>query len=59
MTIVLRYRNTIVEQVTAKTVNHNIKLAKMLFRAARRDDLIADDPPGLVDTVKLKPIFYS
>src|SRR5262249_55413038 len=35
-----------------KTVNHEVKFLRMVFRAARRDALISDDPAEFVDTVR-------
>jgi integrase len=48
----LAYRNALAGRVTPKTVNHDLNVAKMLFRTARRDSVIADDPAEFIDVVK-------
>ena len=40
---VVAFRHSLVGQVSAKTVNHDLKALKMLFKSARRDSAIADD----------------
>ena len=49
---ILAYRNDLITQVSAKTVNHDLKTVKAMFKAARRDHLILDDPTEFVSTVK-------
>jgi integrase len=49
---ILKYRSTLAEHLSAKSVNHDLKVIKMVFRTARRDSLVADDPAEFVDTVK-------
>jgi site-specific recombinase XerD len=41
---VLDFRNHEAEKFAPKTVNHDLKAVKMLFLAAKRDGLIADNP---------------
>jgi integrase len=48
---VLDFRNREAETFAPKTVNHDLKAVKMLFLAARRDGLIADNPAEDVKTV--------
>jgi integrase len=49
----VRYRNAIAQGgVNAKTVNQHLKVAKMIFRLARKDGLISEDPSEFVDPVK-------
>ena len=48
---VLDFRNHEAEKFAPKTVNHDLKAVKMLFLAARRDGLIADNPAEDVKTV--------
>jgi integrase len=48
----LSYRNSLAKKLTSKSVNHDVKVAKMLFRAARKLGLIADDPAEFVECVK-------
>jgi integrase len=38
--------------LAAKTVNIHLKAARMLFKAARRDSLIAEDPGEFVSTIR-------
>ena len=46
------YRNSLAARLTAKTTNHDLKVVRMLFRAARRDGLVAEDPAEFVEGVK-------
>lgn len=47
-----RFRDSMAGKLAAKTVNHNVKVIKMLFRDARARVLIVDDPTEHVQTVK-------
>lgn len=49
---ILSYRNDLLTKVSGKTVNHDVKTVKAMFKAARRDHLIADDPTEFIETVK-------
>jgi integrase len=50
----IKYRNSMAAlRLSARTVNQNLKVAKMLFKLARRDGLLADDPSEFVDPVKM------
>lgn len=49
---ILRFRNEQAKVLAPKTVNHLVKFLRMVFKAAKRDALIADDPTEFVDTVK-------
>jgi integrase len=49
---VLAYRNSLTRSLGPKTVNHHLKFAKSLFKAARRDELIHDDPTEFIDMVR-------
>lgn len=49
---ILAYRNELINVVSPKTVNHDVKTVKALFRAARRDHLLLDDPTEFIETVK-------
>lgn len=49
---VVAYRNQLMTQVSPKTVNHDLKTVKAMFKAARRDQLVVDDPTEFTDTVK-------
>jgi integrase len=47
-----RFRNEQAKLFSATTANHQTKFLRMLFRAARRDALVADDPAEFVHTVR-------
>jgi integrase len=49
---VIAFRNLLVTQVSAKTVNHDLKALKMLFKSARRDGVVTEDPTEFVETVR-------
>jgi integrase len=49
---VLAFRNSEAKQLASKTVNHELKVLRMLFRSARRDGAISDDPSEFVDTIR-------
>jgi len=49
---VVAFRHSLVVQVSAKTVNHDLKALKMLFKSARRDSAITDDPTEFVEAVR-------
>jgi integrase len=48
----INYRNSLVFALAPKTVNHHLKFVKTLFRAAKRDGLLVDDPGESVETIK-------
>jgi integrase len=49
---ITRFRNAEAKRFAPKTVNHEVKFLRMIFRAARRDALVGDDPAEFVDTVR-------
>ena len=49
---VIRFRNEEAKQLAPRTVNHEVKFVRMLFRAARRDALVRDAPAEFVKTVR-------
>jgi integrase len=49
---VVAFRHSLVGQVSAKTVNHDLKALKMLFKSARRDSAITEDPTEFVEAVR-------
>ena len=49
---ILTFRNEEIKTLAAKTVNHDLKVLRLLFKAARREGLIAEDPTEFVDTVR-------
>ena len=46
------FRNSLAKRLSPATVNHDLVALKMLFRSARRDGYLADDPAEFVDPVK-------
>ena len=46
------FRNQQTKTLAAKTVNHDLKCLKMIFKAARRDGAVTEDPAEFVDTVR-------
>jgi integrase len=49
---IIRFRNEEAKRFAARTVNHEVKLLRMLFRAARRDALVSDNPAEFVKTIR-------
>jgi integrase len=49
---ITRFRNAEAKFLAPKTVNHEVKFVRMIFRAARRDALVGDDPAEFVDTIR-------
>jgi site-specific recombinase XerD len=49
---VVVFRNSLVSKVSAKTANHDLKTLKMLFKSARRDSAITEDPTEFVETIR-------
>jgi integrase len=48
----LEYRAHLASEVSPTTANHDLSLVRMLFLAAKRDALIADDPAEFLGSVK-------
>lgn len=48
------YRKTLASTLSSTSTNHHIKCARMLFKTARRDALIAENPAEFVERVKKK-----
>ena len=51
-TNITTFRNSLAEKVSPGTVNLDLRVIKMLFKAARRDGFIQDDPSEFVNVVK-------
>lgn len=51
---IVTFRNALLERLSAKAANHHLKVVKMLFRAAKRDGYIVDDPSEFVETIREK-----
>lgn len=49
---VVAYRNDLLTKVSPKTVNHDLKTVKAMFKAAKRDQLVSDDPAEFIETAK-------
>lgn len=49
---VVSFRNHEAKTLAPKTVNHDLKCLRMLFRAARRDKVLMDDPCEFVSVTK-------
>jgi hypothetical protein len=49
---IIDFRNERSATAAPKTVNHEIKVLRMLFRSARKDGIISDDPAEFVETVR-------
>jgi len=49
---VIAFRNDLASKVSPKTANHGLKCVKMLFKSAKRDGVISEDPSEFVDTVR-------
>ena len=49
---VVAFRNSLIKQVSAKTANHDLKALKMMFKRARRDSVITEDPSEFVEPVR-------
>lgn len=48
------YRNHLAERITGKTVNHSLQCVKSVFREARKDGFIVEDPGEFVDSVRAR-----
>ena len=46
------FRNAQAKSLASKTVNHDLKALKMIFKAARRDGVLVEDPAEFVDSVR-------
>ncbi len=45
------FRNALLKRLSAKAANHHLKVMKMLFRAAKRNGFIGDNPAEFVETI--------
>jgi integrase len=50
------FRDELAERLAPKTVNHHVKVLRMVFRDARDRALLADDPTEFVKTVKSRKV---
>jgi integrase len=51
-TEIVAFRNALAAKLSSKTVNHDLKAVRMLFRSARRDGLVSEDPAEFVEPVR-------
>lgn len=49
---ILAFRSSLAKSISTKTTNHNIKGLKMIFKAAKQQQVIADKPTESVNTLK-------
>lgn len=49
---VAAFKTELTKTLSTKTVNHYLKCIRMMFKAARRDGLIEEDPAEFVDAIK-------
>ena len=53
---VVVFRNSLIKHVSAKTANHDLKALKMIFKSARRDSVVTEDPSEFVEAVRRERI---
>lgn len=51
---IIAFRNRLLTQVSAKTANHDLRAVKTLFKSAREDDVIPEDPAASVKSAQNK-----
>jgi site-specific recombinase XerD len=51
-TTLVEFRNQVAQKASATTTNHDLRAIKALFREAKRDGYVAEDPSEFVDTVR-------
>src|SRR5260370_19209015 len=49
---VVAFRSSLIAQVSAKTANHDLQALIMLFKSARREGVVTEDPTEFVETVR-------
>jgi integrase len=49
---ILEFRNARAKEVSPRTANHDLKCVKMIFKAARREEVLSEDPSEFVETVR-------
>jgi integrase len=49
---IVAYRNSLAKSLSARTANHDLKVVRMLFKAAQRDELLTQNPAEFVNTVR-------
>jgi integrase len=51
----INYRTALARDLAPRTVNHHLQFIRSLFKAARRDELVHDDPTVLVEAIRSQP----
>jgi integrase len=51
-TALVEFRNQVAQKASGTTTNHDLKAIKAVFREAKRDGYIVEDPSEFVDTVR-------
>ena len=49
---IVAYRNSLAKTLSPKSTNDNLKVVRMLFKAAERDELLTQNPAQFVNTVR-------
>ncbi|MGA8655133.1 MAG: site-specific integrase [Chthoniobacterales bacterium] len=56
---IIAFRNRLLTQVSAKTANHDLRAVKTLFKSAREDDVIVEDPAASVKRAQSKTMLAT
>jgi integrase len=51
-TMIVEFRNQVAQKASATTTNHDLKAIKLIFRSAKRDGYIVEDPSEFVESVR-------
>jgi integrase len=51
-TTLIEFRNQVARKASPRTTNHDLKAIKLIFRSAKRDGYIIEDPSEFVDPVR-------
>ena len=51
---IAEFRNQVAQKASATTTNHDLKAIKLIFRSAKRDGYIIEDPSEFVESVRRK-----
>ena len=52
--MMIEFRNQVAQKASATTTNHDLKAIKLIFRSAKRDGYIIEDPSEFVESVRRK-----
>lgn len=53
---IMAFRKSMGGKISATSVNHNLKCIKMLFKAAKKHQIIEENPAEMVDTVRKESV---